>query len=245
MISRKEANYALIASALILITASIILYYAGGESIVLAILSTIFYSLSIDYSTIPLSKANNIFFVSAGIINTFTFAILTVLLASWFWYWISNIQIKEKIILNRIKKLRNHAIIVPFNQFAKEIIEELDKRKIETVVICNNRKQAHDLLEENIMAIYGDIKSEDSYRLANVSSAKYVFAVSESESENAIASVNVRSMNKKAKVFARCKFEDGAAHLTLVGAYKAIIPEEYAVKESFEYIFENIGKGDA
>lgn len=237
-IKLKSTYYTLfyLAGGLFIISLALTLH-AGIEASV-AFLWNLLAALGTNLDIIGIDKAQNGFILAASLIDAFVFALLTVVLASLFFSVMQRISIRERIALYRVRRLKDHVIVVPSNGFAKTLIRELNSSGIRSLMITEDENELHKLSLQSHLAIVGDPKSIEIFDTARIENAKYVVACSDDDTQNALIVVTARTANKKAKVIARVSKFENIPKLRMAGAYRMIMPEVTAGEE----LGEELGK---
>ncbi|HUY70068.1 MAG TPA: NAD(P)-binding protein [Candidatus Baltobacteraceae bacterium] len=225
MASRRSNWYTLIfiAGSLFVLSTSLTMY--AGVPPVLAIITNIFQSLQIPYNIISYTAAATPFELAANLMDTVVFALLTVILATWFYDFITSVSIKERMVLNRIRRLKEHVIVAPYNAFGKELMRNLKEEGIAAVAMASSRSELLSLVHRNELAVVGDIKLRDSFEAAGIASARYIIAASDDDLENALIAITAKTVNPHVKIIARVNKEESIPKLDIAGAYKMIMPE--------------------
>jgi uncharacterized membrane protein YagU involved in acid resistance len=225
MVSAKVARYEVALIAGLMFATAVILTIASGVEPKVALLQNILGSLEIDYSLLNFNAAENTLMLIAAFLNTIVFALITVVFASFFFSFITKINIRESITVSKIKKLRNHVIILPFNPFALEVARGLSEKGKKVVIAASTRREFDYLYREGFLAVIGDLKDVELFRSANIREASHVIACSENDMINTLITITSKSANPHAKIIARVSSESSIAKLGMAGAYRMIMPE--------------------
>jgi len=134
----RTVHKVLILALFILYIVSVLIIWSIGYSLGIALLWNLLTFIGADFP-IDLSlpdKANAPVFLSNvfGVIGSL---ILTILLTSFFYQLLSKINIREKIVMGRVKRLKGHFIITPANKIASYLVDEFKKNKIGFVVLVS------------------------------------------------------------------------------------------------------------
>lgn len=208
-----------------LFLASVILTVLAGIDPQIALLENLFASLEIFYNLIPYSATTNPLILATNFIHTIVFALLAFTLASWFFDFISNISIRERVALSVAKKLQRHVIVVPFNQFAGDVIKELKRSGIKTVTIAESRKELVHIYRLNELGIPGNIKEMEVFEAAGIKRARYIVACSDDDMQNALIAITAKAANPNIEIIARVSDENDIPKLDIAGAKRMIMPE--------------------
>jgi voltage-gated potassium channel Kch len=228
MVNLKRTRYTLILIVLILFVVSFILSVAAGINPETALVENSLDSLQVTYYFVNFSAASNPLFLISKILNSTIFPILTVLLASWFFDFISNFNLKERLVLSKIDKLHDHVIIVPYNSFAKVMAEDLKGIGIKSVTIAQNKKEVKQLYKENELAVEGDLRSVEIFELVKVNKARCVVACSKDDMQNALITITAKSAYPDVEVLVKANKEENLDRLDKAGALKTVLAETTA-----------------
>ncbi|CUS89296.1 voltage-gated potassium channel [Candidatus Kryptobacter tengchongensis] len=169
-----------------------------------------------------------------------------VILVSMFTATISSIfvtkKIKEREGLEKVNAL-GHIVICGWNKDTERMIKALDnlgkKRKIQIVLINNLPPEKVEQLKNTyrnieINFVRGDFTRESILEKANIKQAKEVVILPDetlsplpSDEKTLIATLNIKSLNPKAKVYAHIIDRDNAGNLKRANADEIIISNEY------------------
>lgn len=237
----SKAWFNLVYLAAILFVVSVALTAASGTGPLTALLVNLLGSLQVYYGIITVQNplANPLLLV-ANLLDTVIFAMLTVIFAAWFYEFISNINLKERGVLGRLKSLESHIIVVPYNSFSNTLLKEFRDAKIKAVTIATSRRELLPLYRQNELAIAGDIKQFETFETAGIAKAKYVIACSEDDLQNALIAITAKTANPRIKVISRVTKEEDIPKLDMAGAYKMILPEVTAGEKIGEEILKRI-----
>ncbi|MGC8495866.1 MAG: potassium channel family protein [Candidatus Micrarchaeia archaeon] len=225
MVSAKMARYELVAIAIIMFGAAVLLTIASGIGLKVALLQNTLGSLEIDYSLVNFNAAESTLMLVAAFLDTIVFALITVVFASMFFSFITKINIREGIAISRIKKLKNHVIIIPYNTFALEVAKGLSGKGKHVVLAASTRKEFDFLYRQGFLSVIGDPKDVELFESANIKEASHVIACSENDMINTLITITAKSANQHAKIVARVSSESSISKLGMAGAYRMIMPE--------------------
>ncbi len=234
-----EARYIILTAALLLYAIAVALTLSEGVGLKTAIIWNLLASLYIYYSLIPPNLVSSPAILVASLMDAFVFALLTVFLAGWFMGIIRSINISEYISLAKIRKLKGHVIVAPYNNFSITLAEEMQKRGIRFVVLAENSLQVSKLYRRHILAAVGNIKNKDSFKIAGLERAKHVVACGETDVENALIAITSRDINPKIKIISRVIEEDNIKKIGKAGASLVVIPGITAGERISEQIIKS------
>jgi voltage-gated potassium channel len=161
----------------------------------------------------------------ANLLDAFVFALLAVAIATIFFRFINGIDLGRRGALARIKRMKEHVIIAPYNGFASALMKELKPSGVPFVVITDNEAEAHKLYEKKVPAIIGIVASSDAFRTAGIGKAKLVIACDDNDTQNALICVTAKSANPRIRLLSRVSRLDSIPKLSKAGAHRMILPE--------------------
>ena len=226
---------------IIIFAVSVLLTSYSGTDPLTALLVNLLGSLQVYYGIVTIQHPlSNPLLLVANLLDTVIFAMLTVILAAWFYEFISNVNLKERGIRGKLRSLDEHIIVVPYNSFASTLLKEFRDSKIKAVTIAPNRRELLTLYRQNELAISGDIKESETFEVAGIAKAKYVIACSDDDLQNALISITAKAANPKIKVISRVTKEEDIPKLDMAGSYKMILPEVTAGEKIGEEILKRV-----
>ncbi|MGD0510347.1 MAG: NAD(P)-binding protein [Candidatus Micrarchaeaceae archaeon] len=240
MANQKRAQYTLITIVLLLFIASFLMSVVAGISPQKALIDNSLDSLQVGYNIVQFTAAENPLFLVSRLLNAAIFPILTVILAVWFFDFISSINLREGLVISRIKKLKNYVIVVPYNSFAKSLLQELKNSGMNAVIIAENKNELLHLYKESHLAVMGDLRSVETFELAGIDRARCVVACSKDDVQNALVTITAKTARPNIEVFARANKEENVERLDKSGAYRTILVESTAGKEIGEEIAKRV-----
>jgi voltage-gated potassium channel len=153
------------------------------------------------------------------------FALMAVALAGWFFDFIHHVNIKEKRTLSKIRKIKDHTIIAPFNKFAEALIEDMDSAGKSYVVLTDDERDARYLYEKSKLVLVGTIESVELLKAANIDRAQNIVLCSDDDTRNLLVAVTVKSLNSKVHIISRAEKEEDLPKLSRSGVHRVILPE--------------------
>lgn len=182
-------------------------------------------SFDIIYYTLPLGFASKPLIFIASLLDVFVFALMAVWMASTFFSMIKGINLQRRRTNAKIKKLKSHIIITPFNKFADQVMKALDNTDLGYVVITDDEKSSERLEKEGILTVLNEPRSEDTFISAGIMKAKFLVVCYEDDVQNILMSMAAKSVNKDINVVSRLADIKNLPHFTLSGVYKTVAPE--------------------
>ncbi len=224
LIKRRNTNYILLATAALLFTVAVVLTAAAGVKIGVSLVWNLLAALYVYYDLIPAKLADTPFVLVASLLDAFVFALITVFLATWFTQLLRSINISEYLSISKIKRLKGHVIIVPYNSFSRTLAEEMRKAGMKFVVLAENQLQASKLYSRDMLVVVGTMRGEDSFKNAGIDRASYVIACDDDDVKNALIAITAKDANPEIKVVSRVIDEENMAKLDKAGASWVILP---------------------
>ncbi len=221
----KSTQYILPFVAIFLFVVSVMLTVIAGVGLRISFIWNLLSSLYIYYDLIPTSIAStSSLILIASLLDAFVFALFAVFLATWFINLLRRINIREYLSVSRAKKLKNHIIVVPYNNFSKALIDELSNDKLKTVLIAEKESEASRVNEKGVFSIVGDIKDKGVFMTAGIERASYLIACDDEDVKNALIAITAKDANPKIKVISRVVHEENMQKLGKAGAYRIVLP---------------------
>ena len=220
----------LILLAFLLLFLSILLTIYAGVSPFVSVVWNILSSLDIAYSILPMQfAASQLIFIS-DIIDALVFALLAFTLATWFFGFVRELDVENRITTIRVRRLNDHIIIAPFNSFASSLVKELTEAGQKYVVLGRGKESRNYMHRNNIFFISGAVDSVETFRDAGVDRARYVITCSDDDTENALITLTAKSSNRGVAVFSRVSYLENIPKLNKAGVNKMLLPEVSAGK---------------
>lgn len=240
MANLKRTQYTLIIIVVVFFVVSVILTLFAGIPLKVAIIDNVLDSLQVSYNLIQFSLASTPLILFSKLLDAAIFPILTVILASWFFDFIANINLRERMSLSRINRLEKHVIVVPYNSFAQSLLQEFRKSGIKTVTIVENKKDLAKLYREDELAVVGDIRSVETFEIAGIEKARCVVACAKEDIHNALISITAKTANPHVKIISRANKEENLTRLVSAGAHELVMAENTAGKDMGDEIAKRV-----
>lgn len=224
-IRRSNTNYIIVAVAAVLFVTSVLLTIEAGVGLGLALIWNVLASLYVYYDLIPANLVNTPPIFVASLLDAFVFALFAVFLATWFTELIRSINISEYFALSKIKRMKGHIVVVPYNSFSATLIEEMKKAGMKFVVLAEDQLQASRLYSKNVLAVVGGVRGKSSFTDAGIERASYVIACGDDDVKNALIAISAKDANPNVSVLSRVIEEENMPKLDKAGASWVIIPD--------------------
>ena len=230
----------LLLTAAVLFAASYIMLIAAGVDPAIGLVWNVLSSLDINLNLLPATLSLSPLVLTANLLDAFTFALVAVALAAMFFDVIKQINFTKRVMLTKVRGIREHIIMVPYNNFTQSLNKELKASGQKTVLITESEAEARKLYRRGELVIVADPKDIETFNAAGIGRAKYVIACSEKDIENALISITAKSANPKAKIISRVGDFENISKLNSAGAYRMIMPEVTAGTEIGEEIIKKV-----
>ncbi len=211
----------------ILYVTSVILTIYAGVNPIIALLWNAMASLQVYYSELlPFAAATKPLIVLVNVIDVVVFAFIALFLATEFLAFIRSIDLRERFALRKIRSMKDHVILVPYNGFAGVLIKDLRAAGYKDMaVITESHRYAHELSKQGVLAVIGKTGAAEAFMLAGAAKAKFIVACGEADLDNALISVTAKSVNSKLKVISRVNKRENIPKLSMAGSYMTVLPE--------------------
>ena len=213
-------------SIIVLFAAALSLTLLSGIGFYVAIIWNLLSMLNVSYPLLlPFNLGENAYILTADVLDTIAFALLTVVLATMFFNFIKKVNIRARIIDAKVAKVKKHAILAPYNKFSLYLAQEMRREKMDVVVLVANEKDRMEMHRHAILSVVGDIKSIDAFAEAGAGRAKEVVACSDSDIENALITITAKAANPSIDVISKVSSEDDISKIGSAGALRMVMPE--------------------
>jgi len=123
-----------------------------------------------------------------------------------------------------ISQLRAHFIICGAGRVGMRIIDELQKKEVDYVVIERDHQVAERLLTRGILVLIGDATDESVLEGAQVRTARALITAASSDAENVYIVLTARGLNANLYIVARANDLAAERQLIRAGADKVVSP---------------------
>ncbi|MFP3278033.1 MAG: NAD(P)-binding protein [Candidatus Micrarchaeota archaeon] len=239
----RTVHKVLMLALFILYIISVLIVWGIGYSLWVALLWNLLTFIGADFP-IDFSladKPNALAFLSNvfGVIGSL---ILTILLTSFFYQMLSKINIREKVVMSRVKRLKGHFIITPANKIASYLVDEFKKNKLGFVVLDPSQKNIEMLIKEGVLAVKGDPLNIEALENANIKSAAALLLLNDDIVKNTLAALTAKRINNKIRIASRIKRVDELAKMKRVGINYIVMPEVAIGDELGNFLLRHMKK---
>ncbi len=133
-------------------------------------------------------------------------------------------QFRERKIMKKISRLKNHFIICGYGRMGQVIASELNEKNLDFVVIENNETKAEIIRGKGFYCIQGDATMEETLQTAQLTKAAGVAIVLDTDQDNLFVTLSMKTMNPELFILSRCSKEDNISKLMRAGANKVVNP---------------------
>jgi len=127
---------------------------------------------------------------------------------------------------NKIKKLKDHVVIVGYGRTGKQAVKKLKDYNKKVVVIDINKPQEDDLIDyESVYFVEGDATKDEVLQNANIRNAQGLISTINNDAENLFVVLSSRQLNPNMKVVSRASSEKTENKMKLAGANRVVLPE--------------------
>jgi len=134
--------------------------------------------------------------------------------------YVSNIKINK-----RLKKMKNHFIIVGGGRVGDELANRLFLEKKQFVIIEKDLERIKILKAEKFVVIKGENSDKEALRKAKIHDAKVLIITSPETEKNLLTMLVAKELNPNIELFVRADNPDFMNILEKAGAKKVVVPE--------------------
>ena len=128
------------------------------------------------------------------------------------------------LMMNKIKKLKNHFIICGYGRMGAVIARELNEQNQSFIIIEQNEQKVESIRELGMFCIHGDATLDDTLKSASVIDAKGIAVALNTDQDNLFVTMTIRTLNSDAFLLSRCSNNQNRSKLLRSGANKVINP---------------------
>lgn len=131
---------------------------------------------------------------------------------------------RKRIMINKVKSLRNHYILCGFGRTGVVIAKELDDKRKSFVVIENDPDRLVMLDELGYKYLDADATFDETLIDAGIEYADGIVVTLETDQDNLFVTMSARNLNRDAYLITRCEKHDTGKKLKRAGASKVVNP---------------------
>lgn len=134
--------------------------------------------------------------------------------------------LKERRMSKMLTELNNHFIVCGAGETGKSVIKELQRAKVQYVVIESNPEKVDFLKELKIPTFHGDATHDEMLEKMRIKQAKGVITALNNDADNVFAVLSCRQLNPNLHIVARSIEPSSEAKLKKAGADVVVSPNE-------------------
>ncbi len=201
--------------------------WADYDSTILDELYMTFITIStIGYAEIfPLDPVGRVFTIIVAMLGIGSlFYILSIMMENLFAMQFLNIRSKKRM-TKKIKKLRDHVILVGYGRVGKLAANELAAKKIEFVLIDERFRKPDDIKDNpDILAVEGDATNDEVLQYAGISRAKSMIIATANSATTVFIILSAKVLNPGLFVVARADEDSAISKMKMAGADRIVNP---------------------
>lgn len=125
---------------------------------------------------------------------------------------------------NKLKKISGHYIVAGYGRVGRQVVDELYREAVETVIIDRIAPEIGHLSHERVLWVQGDATEEDVLNRAEIKKAHTLISTLPDEAHNVYLTLTARDMNRNIRIIARADYEHGEKKLVRAGADYVVSP---------------------
>lgn len=134
-------------------------------------------------------------------------------------------NIREKRVLKKIHKMKDHVIVCGYGRNGKQASEKLKDYKEPFVVIEKDGEVVERCAQEDILFIEGNANEDNVLIEAGIERAKTLICALPSDADNLFIVLSARQINPGLKIISRATEETSSRKMKLAGADNVILPD--------------------
>ena len=129
----------------------------------------------------------------------------------------------EGILEKKLARLKDHVIVLGFGKFGREVVQEVNRKKVQMVIIELNENKVTEAHSLGHQVLQGDGTNEALLEKVGVKQAKGLVAAMSHEADNVYAVLTARVLNPKLTIVSRGESEESEKKLLRAGANRVIL----------------------
>jgi len=125
-----------------------------------------------------------------------------------------------------VRDLHDHYIVCGYGRVGRQVVQELQKRKADLVVIENRPNLIDELAQQNVLYVPGDSTSDETLLAAGIERAKGLVIAIPGEADNAFIALSARQLTPRLIITARADSPLARSKILRAGANQVICPHE-------------------
>jgi voltage-gated potassium channel len=135
-------------------------------------------------------------------------------------------NIREKRVLKKIHKMKNHVIICGYGRNGKQAAEKLKDYKKPFVIIEKNHDVVERFANDEMLFVLGNADEDDVLMEAGIEKASTLICALPSDADNLFIVLSARQINPSLKIISRATEETSYRKMKLAGADNVILPDK-------------------
>ncbi len=178
--------------------------------------------LGMLYLVITFLSIGVIYYIAEGIVN-----------------FILKSDIKEVIMMIKVKQLKNHIIICGAGRLGMQVCKELSEENRKFIIIEKDSNKAEALSKEGYTVIEGDCLDDETLKKAGIARCKSVMICIGDSAEGIFIILSAKQLNPKVIIASRADSVKTLKKMKQAGADYIVMPEIEGANKMCEYV-ENI-----
>lgn len=225
MSSHKQLLFTFLAIILMIFVGSLGYHLIEGWSWFDGLYMTVITLATIGYGeTHPLSLGGRLFTLLLIVIGVALFGLLISNLTKAVIESGVRAALGRRKLFKDISQLKNHYIVCGAGRVGMRIIDELQRKDVDFIVIENDENVAEKLLKRGILVLNGDATDESVLEGANIRQARSLITAASTDADNVYIVLNARGLNPNIYIVARAIDLPGERQLIRAGANKVVSP---------------------
>ncbi|MGE0104378.1 MAG: TrkA family potassium uptake protein [Blastocatellales bacterium] len=225
MSSHKQLLFTFLAIILMIFVGSLGYHLIEGWSWFDGLYMTVITLATIGYGeTHPLSLGGRLFTLLLIVIGVALFGLLISNLTKAVIESGVRAALGRRKLFKDISQLKNHYIVCGAGRVGMRIIDELQRKGVDFIVIENDEAVAEKLLKRGILVLNGDATDESVLEGANIRQARSLITAASTDADNVYIVLNARGLNPNIYIVARAIDLPGERQLIRAGANKVVSP---------------------
>ena len=130
-----------------------------------------------------------------------------------------------------IERLENHVIICGYGKMGRDLVSQLEHRKIPFVVVDIDAEKSRLAQESGLLSINGDATSEEILKLAHFDTARALVTSLPTDAENVFITLTGRNLRADVQIIAKSEHESSCGKLRQAGADKVVMPHRIGAQQ--------------
>ncbi len=221
----KKLFYPLLAVVGIILTGTLGYRLIQGWPWFDSLYMTVITLATIGYQEVqPLSFAGRLFTIILVVIGVGVFGFLIANITSAVIQSGIAAALEKRRLFKDISQLKDHFILCGAGRMGLRIVDELDKKDVDFIVIERDEQVAERLLGNGHLVLNGDATDETVLEGAQLRTAKTLITAASSDAENVYITLTARGLNPDIYIVARANDQAAERQLKRAGANKVVSP---------------------